>query len=67
MGARQYDADIGRFLPTDPMADMFQTQGAYNYAYNSPINWKDPSGLASGIFCCVESFEMAKGWGETCC
>ncbi|MCK5742177.1 MAG: RHS repeat-associated core domain-containing protein, partial [Chlorobi bacterium] len=46
MGARQYDAELGRFLSTDPLADIFQTQGTYNYSYNSPINWKDPSGLA---------------------
>ncbi|MDA3844603.1 MAG: hypothetical protein PF588_09580 [Candidatus Kapabacteria bacterium] len=46
MGARQYDPVLGRFLSVDPLFEAFRNQGAYNYAFNSPVNWKDPSGLA---------------------
>ena len=41
-----YDPRIGRFLQPDPLLELFPTQSSYSYAYNSPLNWKDPSGLA---------------------
>ncbi|MGY4919841.1 RHS repeat-associated core domain-containing protein [Streptomyces sp. 900116325] len=47
LGARMYDADLGRFLspdelisPTDP-----QNLSAYSYSDNNPVNAADPSGL----------------------
>ncbi|MDA3844604.1 MAG: RHS repeat-associated core domain-containing protein [Candidatus Kapabacteria bacterium] len=46
MGARQYDPVLGRFFSVDPLFEAFRDQGVYNYAFNSPVNWKDPSGLA---------------------
>jgi RHS repeat-associated protein len=47
LGARDYDADLGRFTSLDPIlnpADPQQING-YSYANNSPINFSDPSGL----------------------
>ena len=46
MGARMYMPEIGRFLAVDPLAEAFPTQSPYNFAYNNPINFRDPSGLA---------------------
>ena len=44
MGARNYDPKLGRFLSCDPLMESFPAQSPYNYAYNSPMQWKDPSG-----------------------
>jgi RHS repeat-associated protein len=47
LGARTYDATIGRFLSADPLlesADPSQT-GGYAYAGNDPATRADPSGL----------------------
>ena len=46
MGARMYDPETGRFLSADPLLELFPGQSPYHYAYNSPIMWKDPSGLS---------------------
>ncbi|MFV2198329.1 RHS repeat-associated core domain-containing protein, partial [Nocardiopsis sp. LOL_012] len=47
VGAREYDAALGRFLSADPIADMsdpLQLNG-YAYANNTPLTRSDPSGL----------------------
>ena len=44
-GARLYDSETGRFLSVDPMFEDFRNQTPYHYAFNSPVQWKDPSGL----------------------
>ncbi len=43
---RMYDAQIGRFHQQDPLADMFEDQSLYQFAYNNPISINDPLGLA---------------------
>jgi len=45
-GARNYDSETGRFLSVDPLFEAFPNQTPYHYAYNSPVQFKDPSGLA---------------------
>ncbi|MFC0529062.1 polymorphic toxin-type HINT domain-containing protein [Phytohabitans kaempferiae] len=47
LGAREYDAAIGRFVTVDPVMDLSDPQqwNAYAYANNSPITNSDPSGL----------------------
>ncbi|MEV4283405.1 polymorphic toxin-type HINT domain-containing protein [Actinoplanes xinjiangensis] len=47
VGARQYDASIGRFISVDPLQDLTDAQqwNGYNYANNSPTTRRDPSGL----------------------
>ncbi|MGW6914702.1 polymorphic toxin-type HINT domain-containing protein [Kitasatospora sp. NPDC054939] len=47
LGARNYDASLGRFLSVDPVliAGDPDQMGGYTYANNDPINQMDPDGL----------------------
>ncbi|NWF25126.1 sugar-binding protein [Streptomyces sp. PKU-EA00015] len=47
LGAREYDAVIGKFISVDPIIDHTQPQqiNGYAYANNSPVTLADPSGL----------------------
>jgi RHS repeat-associated protein len=49
IGARYYDALIGRFVSVDPVMDLGSPQqwAAYSYADNNPIAKSDPTGLLS--------------------
>ncbi|WP_406215274.1 RHS repeat-associated core domain-containing protein [Streptomyces canus] len=49
LGARYYDADLGRFLATDPAYDptSAQTANPYSYGANNPVMFTDPTGLWS--------------------
>lgn len=44
---RGYDAQLGRFMQIDPLADLFPDWTPYQFAYNDPIFWSDPMGLAN--------------------
>ncbi|MFE6746382.1 ricin-type beta-trefoil lectin domain protein [Kitasatospora purpeofusca] len=51
LGARHYDAVLGRFLTADPLlvpGDPNQ-MGGYTYANNNPVNSSDPSGLKTQV------------------
>ncbi|WP_461788704.1 RHS repeat domain-containing protein [Pedobacter sp.] len=41
---RQYDANIGRWLSVDPLAELFFNWGGYNYVLGDPINMVDNDG-----------------------
>ncbi|MCC2319268.1 polymorphic toxin-type HINT domain-containing protein [Cellulomonas chengniuliangii] len=47
VGARYYDASIGRFISVDPVMalDIPQQWAAYSYADNNPISKADPTGM----------------------
>ncbi|MGW8990584.1 polymorphic toxin-type HINT domain-containing protein, partial [Streptomyces zhihengii] len=48
LGAREYDAVIGKFISVDPIIDHTQPQqiNGYAYANNTPVTHADPSGMA---------------------
>jgi len=43
---RMYDTQTGRFTTPDLLWSAFPSHTPYHYAYNSPLIWSDPSGLA---------------------
>ncbi|GAB7042787.1 RHS repeat-associated core domain-containing protein [Catenuloplanes niger JCM 9533] len=52
IGAREYDAGLGRFISVDPIMDLADPQqwNGYAYANNSPITSSDPTGLRTDYF-----------------
>lgn len=47
LGAREYDADLGRFISVDPVLDLTDPQqmNGYTYSNNNPTTYSDPTGL----------------------
>uniref|UniRef100_UPI00261211D3 RHS repeat domain-containing protein n=1 Tax=uncultured Microscilla sp. TaxID=432653 RepID=UPI00261211D3 len=43
---RSYDPQLGRFHQIDPLVDAFASINPYQYAYNNPLYFNDPLGLA---------------------
>ena len=43
---RIYSEDFGRFLSPDPLFEQFDSWAPYHFAFNNPVTYSDPSGLA---------------------
>jgi len=42
---RGFDAQLGRFMQIDPLADILTSITPYNYGFNNPVYFNDPTGL----------------------
>jgi len=43
--ARNYDTALGRWMNIDPLASQFYDWSPYNFNYNNPLRFVDPTGL----------------------
>jgi RHS repeat-associated protein len=66
-GARDYDAETGRWTTKDPIRFAGGDTNLYGYVLNDPVNWVDPLGLlVRGLINAGESYgeDAAQYWAD---
>ncbi|WP_437299065.1 RHS repeat-associated core domain-containing protein [Sorangium sp. So ce426] len=65
-GARDYDAEVGRWTAKDPIRFDGGDTNLYGYVLNDPISFTDPNGLGPvGLLdCLLSGRSLADCWGE---
>ncbi|WOI21617.1 T6SS effector amidase Tae4 family protein [Nonlabens ulvanivorans] len=48
-GARYYNPKFSQWLSVDPLAEKMPSWSPYNYTFNNPIRYTDPTGMAPEI------------------
>ena len=63
---RNYDPILGRFGQVDPLADKYGSHTPYNYAFNDPVFFNDPSGASSDCPVCEHNYQAtyASQWSR---
>ena len=65
-GARDYDAQVGRWTSKDPVRFDGLAADLYRYASDDPVNEVDPTGLQGCMAPCIAGLRNAfKGWKQT--
>ncbi len=64
LDAREYDAELGRFISVDSLleTEKHQSLAGYGYAENNPVTLSDPTGL--GSFSCTMGVDCPTGAEE---
>ena len=64
-GARHYDASLGRWFETDPLAEKYYSMSDYGYCLNNPVKYVDPDGMRVWMLFYANSDLRFKAAAET--